>query len=193
MKIGKYYETKYEGYFISKDGEIVSFRVPASKSAPDKRVNYNKEPRKMSYKKDKDGYFEVLFSVNCKRYYKKVHQVVAETFLGDKPTGNYVVDHKNRNRQDNRVENLRWLPLELNSDGQKGHKTASCKRCVYKGVEYGSLSDALKAIGMTKAYFYNHPELKTTTLIEGVETIEIREVSRVGRKWLPIEVRTTNN
>lgn len=54
-----------------------------------------------------EGYFESLFSINKKRIYKKVHQVVAETFLGPKPDPSYCVDHMNRNRQDNRVENLR--------------------------------------------------------------------------------------
>lgn len=31
------------------------------------------------------------------------------------------------------------------------------------------------------------------TLAEGVETIEIRKVSRVGRKWLPVEAHTSSN
>lgn len=71
MKIGKYYETKYEGYFISKDGEIVSFRVPASKSGPSKRVNYNKEPRKMSYKKVKTDILKFYFRLIVRDITKK--------------------------------------------------------------------------------------------------------------------------
>lgn len=134
MKIGKYFSTPYEGYFVSKSGKIVSFRKPAAKSKPSKRVDYNRLPKQLSYKIDKDGYFEVLFSINSKRICKKVHQVVAETFLGNKPSPYYVVDHINRNRQDNRVRNLRWLHRSLNSDGQKGMKPKSCKCCMYDGV-----------------------------------------------------------
>ena len=42
-----------------------------------------------------------------------VHRVVAETFI-EKPEGygKVEVDHINHNRQDNRVENLRWVTHE---------------------------------------------------------------------------------
>lgn len=40
MQIDKYFSTPYEGYFVSKDGEVVSFRKPAAKSTPDKRIDY---------------------------------------------------------------------------------------------------------------------------------------------------------
>lgn len=188
----KFYPTKYEGYFVSKTGEIVSYRKPASKSDPKDRVGLNMEPKKLSYKVDKDGYFEVTLSVNKKRYCKKVHQIVCETFHGDAPEG-CVVDHINRNRKDNRIENLRWLPASLNSDGQKGRKPAVCKRCLYNGKLYGSLLDALKDVGMTYTYFHKHKnEISRRVLFEGVETIEIRKVSRVGRRWLPVEVHPTD-
>ena len=39
----------------------------------------------------------------------RVHTLVAEAFLGPKPAGrDYTVDHINRDKKDNRVENLRW-------------------------------------------------------------------------------------
>lgn len=193
MQIDKYFSTPYEGYFVSKDGEVVSFRKPAAKSTPDKRIDYTRAPKKLSYKVDKDGYFEILFSINKKRIYKKVHQVVAETFLGPKPDPSYCVDHMNRNRQDNRVENLRWLPWSENSDGMKGKKPGVAKKCMYQGTTYGSIKDACKAAGITVNYYYSHPEIIAKTLAEGVETIEIRKVSRVGRKWLPVEAHTSSN
>lgn len=51
----------------------------------------------------KNGYREIC---KGKKHYL-VHRLIAEAFLdnpGDKPT----VDHINRNRSDNRLENLRW-------------------------------------------------------------------------------------
>lgn len=50
-----FYKTPYEGYLVSKCGKIVSFRKPAPKSLI--RVDYNKKPKFLSYKTDKDGYF----------------------------------------------------------------------------------------------------------------------------------------
>ena len=182
------YKTKYQGYYVDENGDVFSFRKPAPKSKV--RFDLTRKPKKLSYKIDKDGYFEVVLSVNCKRYYKKVHQIVAETFLGDKPSANHCVDHINRNRQDNRPSNLRWLEISQNSDGHKGKKTKACKRCIYDGVLYYSILDALKVIGMDYKYLWRHPELYTVSTIEGVETIEIRKVSRVGRKWLPLEAHT---
>lgn len=63
----------------------------------------------------------------------------------------------------------------------------------YQGITYGSIKDACKAAGITVNYYYSHPEIITKTLAEGVETIEIRKVSRVGRKWLPVEAHTSSN
>ena len=185
------YPTKYEGYFVDRNGNVFSFRVPAAKSSPEKRVDMRREPKKLSYKVNKDGYYEVTLSVNCKRYCKRVHQLICETFHGEAPEG-CVVDHINRNRQDNRPENLRWLNQSKNSDGQKGRKTSSCVRCLYDGHLYGSIHDALKVVGMNYFYFHRHKnEISHIVSFEGVETIEILKVSRVGRRWLPTEAQTT--
>lgn len=184
------YPTKYEGYFVDKNGDVFSFRKPASKSTKDKRVDLNRKPKKLSYKVNRDGYYEVTLSINSKRYSKRVHQLICEVFHGEAPE-NCVVDHINRNRKDNRPENLRWLEMSKNSDGQRGKKTSSCVRCLYNGRLYGSIHDALNVIGMNYHYYYRHrDEISHIVSFEGVETIEILKVSRVGRRWLPIEAQT---
>lgn len=40
---------------------------------------------------------------------ERVHIIVATAFHGERPTKQYVVDHIDTNRQNNRPENLRWL------------------------------------------------------------------------------------
>lgn len=168
----EYFKTKYEGYYVSKTGVIVSFRSPASKNIK-KRFNLNRKPKYLSYKVDKDGYFEITMSVNKKRYCKKVHQVIAETFLGECPFG-YCVDHIDRNRQNNNLTNLRYLPWSLNSDGQKGRITKVCKACVCKGIKYTSIYKACLANNLSYSSVISYPHKHRRPIIfEGVETIEI--------------------
>jgi len=49
---------------------------------------------------------------NKKRFY--VHRLVAVTFIGNPPKKDYVVNHKNLNKWDNRVENLEWTTIKEN-------------------------------------------------------------------------------
>lgn len=50
---------------------------------------------------EKTGYMEIAG--------QRVHRIVAFAFLGNPPTDQYVVDHIDTNRRNNRPENLRWL------------------------------------------------------------------------------------
>lgn len=52
-----------------------------------------------------DTGYKVVY-INGKRY--RVHRLVLETFIGECPKG-FECDHKDRNRSNNRVENLRWV------------------------------------------------------------------------------------
>lgn len=48
-----------------------------------------------------------------------VHRIVIETWIGSKPAELYSVDHINHNRHDNRVCNLRWLPIVENQEYER--------------------------------------------------------------------------
>lgn len=50
---------------------------------------------------DKTGYMEIAG--------ERVHRIVAFAFLGEPPEEDYVVDHIDTNRRNNRPENLRWV------------------------------------------------------------------------------------
>jgi hypothetical protein len=57
------------------------------------------------------GYLLYCLADNQKRYTSYAHRLVAEVFLGPPVTEHLVVNHKNKNRQDNSVENLEWVSV----------------------------------------------------------------------------------
>jgi hypothetical protein len=56
-----------------------------------------------------NGYYRVKIKKN--NYY--LHHLVAKAFLGDRPNGE-CIDHINRDRKDNRIENLRYISFVEN-------------------------------------------------------------------------------
>lgn len=81
----------FEGiYAITKDGKVWSYKTNTF----------------LSQSKNSSGYFQVHLITNEDKLYL-VHRLVAMTYL-DNPENKPTVDHINRIRSDNRVENLRW-------------------------------------------------------------------------------------
>ncbi|CAL6043071.1 Conserved_hypothetical protein [Hexamita inflata] len=94
----------YENYEITKNGIIRNIQI-------NKLLNQHQ---------DKNGYFRVsLFNIQENKFIKyHVHRLIALTFI-ENPDNLPLVDHKNRNKQDNRVENLRWVTQSDNSRNRK--------------------------------------------------------------------------
>ena len=63
---------------------------------------------------DRKGYLTVTVSNGIERKTQKVHRLVAKAFIPN-PDNKPQVDHINRIRTDNRVENLRWATAKENS------------------------------------------------------------------------------
>lgn len=86
---------KDEHYSIRDNGAI--FRFPSDTSRPRPSDN------KWTFGKlnSKTGYLEIA-SV-------RIHRIIATAFLAEPPTKEYVVDHIDTNKQNNRPENLRWV------------------------------------------------------------------------------------
>lgn len=68
------------------------------------------------------GYYIVtLVKDKVKKYYK-IHRLIAETYIPN-PDNKPFIDHINRDRKDNRIDNLRWATQSENNQNKTVHKT----------------------------------------------------------------------
>ena len=101
-----------EGYFINRKGEVLSKRK-------------TKEGRIMKQFLKGGGYYTVAFTINKKNTHFMIHRILAKTFIPN-PNNYLCVDHINRNRLDNRLENLRWCSrMENNQNTSIGKNNNS--------------------------------------------------------------------
>ena len=107
------------------------------------------------------GYAYVNFTINNVVNHKSVHRLVAETFIPN-PQNKPCVDHINTIKNDNRVENLRWVTQGENNANPitadrmiKGHQFESEKVYQYKDDElvgeYYSVREAERKTGCHNA------------------------------------------
>lgn len=88
---------------------------------------YNKKTSKLcKQKKERHGYM----TVSIKRRNMSVHKLLLSSFTLI-PTADHMVDHINGLRDDNRLENLRWV---TNSENQQNAKLGNKNNSGIKGV-----------------------------------------------------------
>lgn len=83
----------FPGYAITDDGKVISYKY--------------KEPRIMKTWYQKSGYENIKLCKENTTYHFLVHRLVAEAFIPN-PNNLPEVNHKDKNRQNNCVENLEW-------------------------------------------------------------------------------------
>ena len=101
----------YEKYYeVSNLGRVRSKNCERKIAGGILRVFYGKE---LTQFVAPDDYYVVRLTLDGKRKEKKVHRLVAEAFIPN-PLNRPVINHKNENKRDNRVENLEWCSVRYN-------------------------------------------------------------------------------
>tara|TARA_R110002153_G_scaffold261095_1_gene421389 strand:+ start:125 stop:604 length:480 start_codon:yes stop_codon:yes gene_type:complete len=86
-------------YKIYQNGEVESY--------------HSKNPRILKHCIDSVGYKKVTLCKNNKRTTFRIHRLIALHFI-ENPNDYSVIDHIDRDRQNNNLENLRWTTHSIN-------------------------------------------------------------------------------
>ena len=89
----------FPGYVITDNGKVISYKF--------------KEPRVMKTWLQKSGYENIKLCKENHTYHFLIYRLVAEAFIPN-PNNLPEVNHKNKIRNDNRVENLEWCSRKEN-------------------------------------------------------------------------------
>jgi hypothetical protein len=137
-------------YFISNRGFVV-------------KAYYTKKTNQLSLiiikpSKDKWGYLRVFLSCNDgKRHCFKVHRLVGENFL-PLIEGKDWINHKDGNKENNRVSNLEWCTPSENNYHAYNMKLSHSKKCPIlcktNGIVYDSISNASKELNISRKAIY---------------------------------------
>ena len=114
---------------------------PDYEITPDGRIRRQDDKQEFSLTNfDKDGYVKIALRKNGKRYYRRMHQLVAMQFIPN-PEQKPIINHLNGIKHDNRVENLEWATYSENVQhgfdclGRKGHDGGMSKPIMQIDIE----------------------------------------------------------
>jgi hypothetical protein len=134
----------HPGYRVSREGEVQSCW---GKSVPprltDAWFSLKPIPRR-------GGYLTVNLGGGVKKVARFIHRLVLEAFVGPRPPG-LVCCHSDRDRTNNRLENIRWDTYLANSDDMLRHGTRLIGLRAHSKLTVGQVLDIrnLRSEGVT--------------------------------------------
>lgn len=114
----------YENYLIYEDG----------------RVYTKKYNRFLTQRNHNKGYYEIKLSKNGKEKIFKLHRLIALHYIPN-PENKPCIDHINRDRKDNRIENLRWATC---SENQQNTIVRASNKLGIKNIHYDKIHNKYK-------------------------------------------------
>jgi hypothetical protein len=153
----------YEGlYEVSNQGRVRSLRRgKVLSTTPNKHLGY------VAYHLRRAGAVQSVYA----------HSLVLETFVALRPSKDYQACHRNGDRADNRVENLRWGTRVENYEDARRHGTNS------KGRRHGSAKLTEQDVLAIRADPRLHREIASAYGISRSRVSTIK--SRKDWAWLP--------
>ena len=131
-------------YEISESGEVRRIYKNGNITILKPAITYN-------------GYMYVnLYYINHgKRKKKTIHRLLAETFIPNDNPNYKIIDHIDRNRLNNSIDNLRWVNAEINANNSS--KVINKKGCICE------TKDKVKGKIYTyfRAYWYENKKKKS--------------------------------
>jgi hypothetical protein len=97
----------FSDYSITTDGKVISHKWSKN--------------RELKQQPDRKGYLQVKLSKDKREYTRKVHRLVAETYIKN-PECLEQVNHINEIKNDNRVDNLEWCNNQYNMEYSRSKK-----------------------------------------------------------------------
>lgn len=94
------------------------------------------------------GYYGVALTKNGKTKWFRVSRLVLENFEPNPNSEDLIVDHINRDRLDNRLENLQWLTQTENVRKECAKKII----CVETGKVYKAIKDAARELNLSDSH-----------------------------------------
>lgn len=163
---------EYEGYEISNLGRVKSYK-------------YDKVNGKiMKPYKDSKGYLQIDLQLDGRkrknRKHLAVHRLVAKAFIPN-PNNLPQVNHKDENKENNRVDNLEWCTNEYNCRyGTHAERIGAKQRKIVYSVDKNGNIEKFDGLRVAARAMTGNPKANGSVISQ---VIKGERPSAYGRKW----------